>query len=70
MIMIIGDLVLALKYFNREVADVDDQLHGHVSSISVLRSYRRLGIAKKLMIQSREHTSTGKSALTAGLRCS
>lgn len=30
-----------------------DQSHGHVTSISVLRSYRRLGLAKKLMIQSR-----------------
>ncbi|KAJ2931741.1 hypothetical protein H1R20_g5358, partial [Candolleomyces eurysporus] len=28
--------------------------HGHVTSISVLRSYRRLGIAKKLMLQSQE----------------
>ncbi|KAF9247361.1 acyl-CoA N-acyltransferase [Melanogaster broomeanus] len=28
--------------------------HGHVTSISVLRSYRRLGLAKKLMLQSRE----------------
>ncbi|KAF8812246.1 acyl-CoA N-acyltransferase [Phlegmacium glaucopus] len=28
--------------------------HGHVTSISVLRSYRRLGLAKKLMIQSQE----------------
>ncbi|KAG6821565.1 hypothetical protein H0H93_000074 [Arthromyces matolae] len=27
--------------------------HGHVTSISVLRSYRRLGLAKKLMILSR-----------------
>lgn len=27
--------------------------HGHVVSISVLRSYRRLGLAKRLMIQSR-----------------
>lgn len=26
--------------------------HGHVTSISVLRSYRRLGIANKLMLQS------------------
>lgn len=31
----------------------DDQTHGHVTSISVLRSYRRLGLAKKLMVQSR-----------------
>ena len=26
--------------------------HGHVTSISVLRTYRRLGIANKLMLQS------------------
>jgi N-alpha-acetyltransferase 10/11 len=31
-----------------------EQPHGHVTSISVLRSYRRLGLAKKLMIQSRK----------------
>lgn len=30
-----------------------EEPHGHVVSISVLRSYRRLGLAKKLMIQSR-----------------
>lgn len=29
---------------------------GHVTSISVLRSYRRLGLAKKLMVQAREST--------------
>jgi len=29
-----------------------DTPHGHVTSISVLRSYRRLGLARKLMIQS------------------
>jgi ribosomal protein S18 acetylase RimI-like enzyme len=27
--------------------------HGHVVSISVLRSYRRLGLAQKLMVQAR-----------------
>ncbi|KAI6003706.1 acyl-CoA N-acyltransferase [Pisolithus albus] len=32
--------------------------HGHVTSISVLRSYRRLGLAKKLMLQSQEAMST------------
>ncbi|KAI0050200.1 acyl-CoA N-acyltransferase [Auriscalpium vulgare] len=32
----------------------DDEPHGHLTSISVLRSYRRLGLAKKLMIQSQE----------------
>jgi len=31
--------------------------HGHVTSISVLRSYRRLGIAQKLMRQSRKYLS-------------
>lgn len=31
----------------------DDEPHGHVTSISVLRSYRRLGLAKRLMVQSR-----------------
>ncbi|KAF8315041.1 acyl-CoA N-acyltransferase [Clavulina sp. PMI_390] len=30
----------------------EDAPHGHVTSISVLRSYRRLGLAKKLMVQS------------------
>ncbi|KAF8351575.1 acyl-CoA N-acyltransferase [Amanita rubescens] len=35
-----------------------DQPHGHVTSISVLRSYRRLGLAKKLMIQSQEAMAT------------
>jgi ribosomal protein S18 acetylase RimI-like enzyme len=32
----------------------DEPVHGHVNSISVLRSYRRLGLAKKLMLRSRE----------------
>ena len=31
-----------------------EEPHGHVVSISVLRSYRRLGLAKKLMVQSRK----------------
>ncbi|TEB35814.1 silencing group B protein [Coprinellus micaceus] len=31
-----------------------ERSHGHVTSISVLRAYRRLGIAKKLMLQSQE----------------
>jgi peptide alpha-N-acetyltransferase len=30
-----------------------EEPHGHVTSISVLRPYRRLGLAKKLMVQSR-----------------
>ena len=28
--------------------------HGHVTSISVLRTYRRLGIANKLMLQAQK----------------
>ncbi|KIM47065.1 hypothetical protein M413DRAFT_440608 [Hebeloma cylindrosporum] len=31
-----------------------EEIHGHVNSISVLRSYRRLGLAKKLMLLSQE----------------
>ncbi|KAF7345664.1 N-acetyltransferase domain-containing protein [Mycena venus] len=34
------------------------EIHGHVNSISVLRSYRRLGLARKLMILSQEAMST------------
>jgi N-alpha-acetyltransferase 10/11 len=34
----------------------EEVIHGHVNSISVLRSYRRLGLAKKLMLRSREYT--------------
>lgn len=33
--------------------DKAQEIHGHVNSISVLRSYRRLGLAKKLMLLSR-----------------
>ncbi|KAH9853664.1 acyl-CoA N-acyltransferase [Lenzites betulinus] len=36
----------------------DDEAHGHVTSISVLRSYRRLGLAKRLMLQSQEAMAT------------
>jgi len=38
---------------DEEEPEVDTPAHGHVTSISVLRPYRRLGIAKKLMLQSR-----------------
>ena len=30
-----------------------DDVHGHVTSISVLRTFRRLGLAQKLMLMSR-----------------
>ncbi|KAJ6512308.1 acyl-CoA N-acyltransferase [Mycena vulgaris] len=36
----------------------DAAAHGHVNSISVLRSYRRLGLARKLMLLSQEAMST------------
>ncbi|KAJ3576202.1 hypothetical protein NP233_g611 [Leucocoprinus birnbaumii] len=35
-----------------------EEPHGHVTSISVLRPYRRLGLAKKLMVQSQEAMAT------------
>lgn len=34
--------------------DPSEEPHGHVTSISVLRDYRRLGLANKLMQLSRE----------------
>lgn len=40
---------------NREEEPADGIPHGHVTSISVMRSHRRLGLAKKLMEQSREY---------------
>ena len=45
-----------LKYMYRDdpsEEEKDAETHGHVNSISVLRSYRRLGLAKKLMLLSR-----------------
>ncbi len=43
--------------------DMDDtaepnETHGHVNSISVLRTYRRLGIARRLMLLSRASKSS------------
>ena len=50
------------RHRTRREEDVQDgdEPHGHVTSISVLRSYRRLGLAKRLMIQSRKfgHSSS------------
>ncbi|PPQ77696.1 hypothetical protein CVT25_011131 [Psilocybe cyanescens] len=39
---------------DEELSEPGKEPHGHVTSISVLRSYRRLGLAKKLMLQSQE----------------
>jgi peptide alpha-N-acetyltransferase len=33
--------------------DITVDPHGHITSLSVMRSWRRLGIAQKLMIQAR-----------------
>ncbi|KAI0723125.1 acyl-CoA N-acyltransferase [Earliella scabrosa] len=46
-----------LAKMEEDVAEGDEP-HGHVTSISVLRSYRRLGLAKRLMIQSQEAMAT------------
>ncbi|KAF8210794.1 acyl-CoA N-acyltransferase [Mycena galopus ATCC 62051] len=53
------------KIDDGEYADVDEKtdfeggkVYGHVNSISVLRPYRRLGLARKLMILSQEAMST------------
>ncbi len=40
--------------FTRRDEDPSDNPSGHVTSISVLRPYRRLGLANKLMKQARE----------------
>ncbi|KAI9595323.1 putative N-terminal acetyltransferase complex Ard1 subunit [Syncephalis fuscata] len=34
--------------------DAKDVSHGHITSLSVMRSYRRLGVAEKLMRQSQQ----------------
>ncbi|KII94896.1 hypothetical protein PLICRDRAFT_97764 [Plicaturopsis crispa FD-325 SS-3] len=45
----------------------DHDPHGHVTSISVLRSYRRLGVAKKLMVQSQQAMATVYGASSVSL---
>ncbi|KAE9403424.1 acyl-CoA N-acyltransferase [Gymnopus androsaceus JB14] len=42
-----------LAKIDEESEDTSD-IHGHINSISVMRSYRRLGLAKKLMQLSQE----------------
>ncbi|KAI0796825.1 acyl-CoA N-acyltransferase [Abortiporus biennis] len=46
-----------LAKMEEDVGEGEDP-HGHVTSISVLRSYRRLGLAKRLMVQSQEAMAT------------
>lgn len=47
------DLFDFLVYSEEDSEEKNEPIHGHVNSISVLRSYRRLGLAKKLMLLSR-----------------
>ncbi|TFK39173.1 acyl-CoA N-acyltransferase [Crucibulum laeve] len=47
---IVGYVLAKIEEPNEE----GEVAHGHVNSISVLRSYRRLGLAKKLMLLSQE----------------
>ncbi|KAG8894052.1 N-terminal acetyltransferase A complex catalytic subunit ard1 [Tulasnella sp. 408] len=47
-----------LAKMEEDAAEKNEPPHGHVTSISVLRSYRRLGLAKKLMLLSREENET------------
>ncbi|KAG7448314.1 acyl-CoA N-acyltransferase [Guyanagaster necrorhizus] len=44
-----------LAKIDDETTDANSaEVHGHVNSISVLRSYRRLGLARRLMMLSQE----------------
>ncbi|KAJ3837234.1 acyl-CoA N-acyltransferase [Lentinula raphanica] len=43
-----------LAKIEEESEDKPLEIHGHINSISVLRGYRRLGLAKKLMLLSQE----------------
>ncbi|KAJ4479855.1 acyl-CoA N-acyltransferase [Lentinula lateritia] len=53
-----------LAKMEEETAETE-QPHGHVTSISVLRSYRRLGIAKKLMLLSQESMASRRASHVA-----
>jgi len=44
-----------------------DVPHGHVTSISVLRTYRRLGLAKRLMVQAQEAMADSYAAAYVSL---
>ena len=48
---IVGDVLAKM-----EEEPSDGVPHGHITSLSVMRTHRRLGIAEKLMRQSRTHT--------------
>lgn len=46
-----------LTYLYRE-EEPTDVPHGHITSLSVMRTYRRLGLAQKLMTQSTSQMAT------------
>lgn len=52
---------------SEDESESGEAVHGHVNSISVLRSYRRLGLAKKLMLLSRTSTRFCSHRLTADI---
>ena len=54
---------MAIHDCREEDVTEGEEPHGHVTSISVLRSYRRLGLAKRLMIQSREYALLDSESL-------
>ncbi|KAI0050199.1 acyl-CoA N-acyltransferase [Auriscalpium vulgare] len=56
----------ALAKMDEDLAEGDEP-HGHLTSISVLRSYRRLGLAKKLMLQSQQAMSSVHKAAYVAL---
>ncbi|KAI7823137.1 N-alpha-acetyltransferase 11-like protein [Kickxella alabastrina] len=41
-----------LAKMNNDEKDVEPPLNGHITSLSVMRSYRRLGLAERLMSQA------------------
>ena len=43
----------------------DGVAHGHITSLSVMRTHRKLGLAKKLMLQSRKSLFSASSACAA-----
>ncbi|GAV99681.1 acyl- N-acyltransferase [Lentinula edodes] len=59
--LIVGYILAKME---EETAEAE-QPHGHVTSISVLRSYRRLGIAKKLMLLSQESMASHRASHVA-----
>lgn len=45
-------LILGHREDDQQLETTSGPPHGHITSLSVMRSYRRLGLAEKLMRQS------------------